>query len=145
MTNARNRRRRQGRRPAFRDPKPTILVVSEGKVTEPEYLSRIAERLSQSEGHDRSGARTRWSQDSCGTSQSDIRNEARSKGGPGRGRESRLRFGLVRFRSRRPSSLWRSPEMARDNGILLAISNPCIEFWLLLHFRDNPGRNCEPR
>ena len=35
MANARNRRRRQGRRPAFRDPKPIILVVSEGEVTEP--------------------------------------------------------------------------------------------------------------
>jgi hypothetical protein len=30
-------------------------------------------------------------------------------------------------------------EMARDNGIELAISNPCIELWLLLHFRDSPG------
>ena len=29
--------------------------------------------------------------------------------------------------------------MARDNGIHLAISNPCIELWLLLHFSDNPG------
>ena len=38
MANARNRQRRQGRRPPFRDPKPTILVVSEGEVTEPEYI-----------------------------------------------------------------------------------------------------------
>jgi hypothetical protein len=29
--------------------------------------------------------------------------------------------------------------MARDNGIDLAVSNPCFELWLLLHFRDNPG------
>ena len=29
--------------------------------------------------------------------------------------------------------------MARDNGIHLAISNPCFELWLLLHFSDNPG------
>ncbi|MCD4727615.1 MAG: RloB family protein, partial [Pirellulales bacterium] len=28
---------------------------------------------------------------------------------------------------------------ARDNNIDLAISNPCFEIWLLLHFRDNPG------
>ena len=38
MANARNRKRRPGRRLAFRDPKPTILVVSEGEVTEPHYL-----------------------------------------------------------------------------------------------------------
>lgn len=30
-------------------------------------------------------------------------------------------------------------EMARDNAIRLAISNPCFELWLLLHFRDCPG------
>jgi hypothetical protein len=29
--------------------------------------------------------------------------------------------------------------MARDNGIELAISNPCFELWLLLHFRESPG------
>ena len=29
--------------------------------------------------------------------------------------------------------------MARDNGIKLAVSNPCFELWLLLHFRDSPG------
>ena len=30
-------------------------------------------------------------------------------------------------------------EMARDNEIELAVSNPCFELWLLLHFRDSPG------
>src|SRR5262249_27212226 len=27
-------------------------------------------------------------------------------------------------------------QQARDNGIELAISNPCFELWLLLHFRE---------
>lgn len=30
-------------------------------------------------------------------------------------------------------------QMARDLGFELAISNPCVELWLLLHFRDSPG------
>ena len=30
-------------------------------------------------------------------------------------------------------------ELARDNAINLAISNPAFELWLLLHFRDQPG------
>jgi len=30
-------------------------------------------------------------------------------------------------------------QMARDNGIELALSNPCIELWLWLHFADQPG------
>jgi len=29
--------------------------------------------------------------------------------------------------------------MARDNGIELAVSNPCFELWLWLHFADQPG------
>jgi hypothetical protein len=29
--------------------------------------------------------------------------------------------------------------MARANQIALAVSNPCVELWLLLHFRDSPG------
>ena len=29
--------------------------------------------------------------------------------------------------------------MARDNGFKLAVSNPCVELWLLLHFRESPG------
>ena len=27
-------------------------------------------------------------------------------------------------------------QQARDNGISLAVSNPCFELWILLHFRD---------
>jgi len=38
MAEARNRSRRQGRPLPFREPRPTILVVTEGEVTEPEYL-----------------------------------------------------------------------------------------------------------
>ena len=30
-------------------------------------------------------------------------------------------------------------QLAKLNGLKLAVSNPCFELWLLLHFRDNPG------
>ena len=30
-------------------------------------------------------------------------------------------------------------QMARDNGLELAVSNPCIELWLWLHFAEQPG------
>ena len=30
-------------------------------------------------------------------------------------------------------------QMARDNQFKLAVSNPCFELWVLLHFRDSPG------
>jgi hypothetical protein len=35
-------------------------------------------------------------------------------------------------------------DMARGNGLKVALSNPCFELWLLLHFRDNPGmQSCD--
>jgi hypothetical protein len=30
-------------------------------------------------------------------------------------------------------------QMAQNNGIQLAVSNPCFELWLLLHFAEPPG------
>ncbi|MEO5338687.1 MAG: RloB family protein [Magnetospirillum sp. WYHS-4] len=30
-------------------------------------------------------------------------------------------------------------QLAVANGICLAVSNPCFELWLLLHFRESPG------
>lgn len=30
-------------------------------------------------------------------------------------------------------------QMALDNGLRLAMSNPCFELWLLLHLRESPG------
>ncbi|MCC6156997.1 MAG: RloB domain-containing protein, partial [Deltaproteobacteria bacterium] len=36
-------------------------------------------------------------------------------------------------------NLARAMDEASANGIELAISNPCFELWLLLHFRDSPG------
>ncbi len=39
----------------------------------------------------------------------------------------------------RHPSLNDAGQLARANGIELAISNPCFELWLLLHFRESPG------
>lgn len=36
-------------------------------------------------------------------------------------------------------------QMARDNGIHVALSNPCFELWLLLHFRESPGMQSRDR
>lgn len=30
-------------------------------------------------------------------------------------------------------------QLARDNGLEVAISNPCFDLWLLLHLRESPG------
>jgi hypothetical protein len=138
VVNARNRRRRQGRRSSFLDPKPIILVVCEGEVTEPEYLRglqracrnpRVTIEVAPEHGDPKflvehakrykERAQTRAAQEADDNLFYDSVWCVFD-------RDDHARFG-------------EALEMARDNGIDLAISNPCIELWLLLHFRDNPG------
>ncbi len=33
----------------------------------------------------------------------------------------------------------RARRLAEANGIFVAVSNPCFELWLMLHYRDRPG------
>jgi hypothetical protein len=44
----------------------------------------------------------------------------------------------VEFPKRHPY-LDRARQMANDNGVNLAISNPCFEVWLILHHRNHRG------
>ncbi len=138
MANARNRRRRQGRRPSFRDPKPTILVVSEGEVTEPEYLHglrracrnpRVTIEVAKEHGVPMTLVRAAKR----------YKEEAEVKAA--REKDDNLAYDSVWcvFDFDDHPAIGEAKEMARDNGIDLAISNPCIELWLLLHFSDNPG------
>jgi hypothetical protein len=138
VSNRRNRERRPGRRPPFRPPRPRILVVCEGEVTEPEYLRAF--------------------QAACRNPRVDILiHPVRS-----------IPSNLVHVAERRKreadqravkeqddnlifDEVWcvfdvdehpRIPEaldLARRNGISVAMSNPCFELWLLLHVQDCPG------
>ena len=123
----RDRERRQARRPAFRSQKKTILVVSEGEVTETSYLRGL---------------------------QADQRNPrftikfARDRGDP----KTMVSIAKPLKHDFDYDSVWcvfdvddhpgipEAMRTARDNGIKLAISNPCFELWVLLHFADQPGR-----
>ena len=137
MANARNRPRRRGRRPPFREPKPLILVVSEGEVTEPEYLNgknayhnpRVTIRVADEHGVPMTLVRAaKQHKDNA------QRRAAREK-------DDNLAYDSVWcvFDVDDHPAIGEAKEMARDNGIDLAVSNPCIELWLLLHFTDNPG------
>jgi hypothetical protein len=142
MRNARSRQRRPGRRAAFRDPKPTILVVSEGRVTEPEYLRGFQRacrnpRVTIHVAPEHRVPRTlvelakRYKEDAQTAAH--------------RERDDNLAYDSVWcvFDMDEHPRVGEAIEMARDNDIALAISNPCFELWLLLHFRDNPG--AQPR
>jgi hypothetical protein len=138
MANARNRQRPQGRRPAFRDPKPTILVVSEGEVTEPEYLRgfqgachnpRVTIEVAKEHGVPKTLVKIA----------KQYKEEAGNRAA--QEKDENLAFDSVWcvFDIDTHPDIGEAKEMARDNGIDVAISNPCIELWLLLHFQENPG------
>jgi len=138
MASARNRERREGRRPAFRDPKPTILVISEGDATEPEYLHGFRDAC-------RNPRVTIEVANEHGVPMTLVRIAKEYK------EEASIRAAREKDENLAYDSVWcvfdiddhpdigAAKEMARDNDIRLAISNPCIELWLLLHFRENPG------
>jgi hypothetical protein len=41
-------------------------------------------------------------------------------------------------------NLQQAIDLARGNGVFLAISNPCFEIWLILHFREHAGSMANP-
>jgi hypothetical protein len=134
----RDRKRRPARRKAFREAKPVILVVCEGKVTEPEYLHgffkacqnpRVRIEVHGGQGVPRSivaYARDRKKQ-----------REKQSR----RENDDNLRYDQVWcvIDVDEHPNLNDAKQMARDNDLLLAVSNPCIELWLWLHFAEQPG------
>jgi hypothetical protein len=138
MSNARNRQRRSGRRLPFRDPKPIILIVCEGEKTEKQYFlgferacrnSRVKIEVAQEHGVPRTLVEIA----------KEYKREAEEKAA--REEDENLAYDSVWcvFDIDKHPNVADSKEMARDNGIDLAISNPCFELWLLLHFRDYPG------
>ncbi|MBN2494887.1 MAG: RloB domain-containing protein [Deltaproteobacteria bacterium] len=138
MSQKRLRRRRPARRAAWRDPKPRILCVCEGLKTEPQYLKaftrhcknpRVSVEIDAGQGVPRTLVER--------AKQRKINAEEQAK----RQRDDNLAFDQVWCVcdvDEHPK-LHEARMMARDNGIELAISNPCFELWLILHFRESPG------
>jgi hypothetical protein len=138
MTNPRrNRDRKQARRQPFRDPRPVILIVCEGD-TEHDYFDgfwraarnpRVTIHIPEEHGVPKTLVEIAKR----------LKNEAQSEAK--RQGDDNLAFDSVWCVSDvdEHPNLPEARQMARDNGIELAISNPCFELWLLLHFRDNPG------
>lgn len=123
------------RRASVRPPKLKLVVVCEGKKTEPAYLRSFAQ-------HHSNGL---------------VELVIIPKGGVPRTiveRAAEERAALIRASKRNKDSfeeyfaVWgvfdvddhpkrdEAKNMARDNGINLAISDPCAELWAILHYRD---------
>lgn len=123
------------RRKPRTSPRPRVLVLTEGEVTEPEYLNgvRIALRLSTVDIKIMpSGAVPRTLVERAVSAKRDAQRLARRDGDKNRlYDEVWCVFDVDTHPNVRDAEA-----LANANSIKLAISNPSFELWLLLHFSD---------
>lgn len=117
------------RRPPIRNPKRRLIVVCEGKLTEPEYLKALAKNcgaLIVIEG-------------GCGTPMSVVGRASelspRGKRRHVEGFEKRDEIWVVFDRDEHPY-FFEAINRAKSLRIGVAYSNPCFELWFILHFED---------
>jgi len=112
--------------------KRTLLVYVEGKVTEPGYLNHI-----RKEGQLDVNVVVR---DDDGVPKTLVRKAMEAKKADrksaNRGEGAAYDEVWCVFDVDEHHDLKETVNLARDHGINLAISNPCIELWFLLHFED---------
>jgi hypothetical protein len=136
MSAKRVRGRPLKRRVATRRPRKTLLVFCEGERTEPEYLDALKRQPSVKEisavdlrvetGHGGSVPKTLVS----------MAIEARERSSNEEGEIDEIWCVFdVEWPVNHPN-LKESIDLAQQNGINLAVSNPCFEVWLILHFQD---------
>ncbi len=134
----RDRQKKPARGQAYRVPQPTVLVVTEGKVTEPEYLRgfvkachnpRVTIEISEGAGVPKTIVQTARAMKDAASEQ--ARRE----------RDDNIEYDEVWcvFDVDDHPDVSGAIDTAHANGIALAVSNPCIELWLWLHFADQPG------
>ena len=124
-----SRARRIGRRPAVRPPAARIVVATEGVLTEPEYLkvfSRIYGDRSVRVVPIRVGG------DPRAVVERAIEESEKSK----RDRLATRDSVWAMFDRDSHKRFDEARDLARGNGIRLAISNPCFELWGILHYQD---------
>jgi hypothetical protein len=134
----RDRKRRSARQVAFRQPKRLILIVCEGAVTEVQYFrgyertlraSLVQIEVSKEHGAPKTLVRTARNR------KIEAEELARQQ------KDAHLQYDEVWcvFDVDEHPGINDATQMARASGIELAVSNPCFELWLLLHFREQPG------
>ncbi len=134
----RDRKRRPPRSAPFLEPRRRILIVCEGEITEPQYFENFRRwcRNPRVEVRIEGPAGVPFS---LVMAARDLKRaaEARAKAEG----DDHLRYDEVWcvFDVDEHPRVAEARSMASDNGLKLAMSNPCFELWLLLHLRENPG------
>ncbi|AGA24697.1 RloB family protein [Singulisphaera acidiphila] len=138
QTPRRDRDRRPGRRSPFRQPKPIILIVCEGEKTEPQYFKGFADN------HRNSRVEIKVATEH-GVPKTLVelakKYKKEAEKAAQHGKDENLAYDSVWcvFDVDDHPHIPDARQMANDNDIKLAISNPCFELWLILHFRESPG------
>jgi hypothetical protein len=122
-----------GRRPGFREPLARFLIVCEGTVTEPHYFKdlRVQER-GLVEVKVVPGGVPKTVVELAVKLKEESEVEARRR------KDDNLRYDHVWcvFDIDEHPFVPEAKQQARDNAIDVAVSNPCFELWLLLHFQE---------
>lgn len=131
-----NRKRREqprGRRKASRKPLRRILVVCEGRVTEPEYLQGLKIYL-------RNPLLDVKVVSAAGVPRTlvDTAVEMKKESDRRRKRHPEDAYDEVwaMFDRDEHPNFEEACQKAESNDVRRALSNPCVELWLLLHFQD---------
>ena len=123
------RTRSVARRHSARPPATRIVVATEGKLTEPEYLKKFART------HHNSSVRivpVPVGGDPRTVVERAIEAKEKAKGDPLATQDS---FWAMFDRDSHPRYK-EARNLAQGHGIRLAISNPCFELWGILHYRE---------
>lgn len=129
----RKHRQRDGlrRRTDTRTPKRTFVILCEGKRTEPDYLDAL-KRLP--EVRDAAAVQVEIRRAFAGYAPLSLVTAAANV--KERGAEIDEVWCLFDVEAPRPHpNLKEAVSLARDRGVELAVSNPCFEIWLALHFK----------
>lgn len=110
---------------------PVVLIVCEGERTEPEYLEGFR-RACRNPRVNIKTVSQRTTPEGLVKKAVELRDKAVAD-------EAAYDSVWCVFDVDEHPSLPQAREQARAGRIDLAISNPCFELWLLLHFRDSPG------
>lgn len=137
MTRKARTSRMLGRRPPVLKPRECVLIVCEGEKTEPNYFEGLRQELKLS------SVEVEVEGKGCGSAPISVVDAALQRRAQ---REQDARYSTTRteydvvwcivdVEIPPHTSLDRAFDKAKGNGLKLALSNPCFEYWYLLHFQ----------
>jgi len=126
---------RPTRRVTGKGARRALLVFAEGKVTEKGYIKHLQQanrRKVTVEVHEFNGVPMSLVRKAIATKKANAKAQGRREG------DAHDEVWCVFDVDEHPE-LKQAVNLAREHGIEVAVSNPCIELWFLLHFEDQTG------